>query len=686
MAGINIPGVTDQYNTNDTIEKLMKVERIPLTREQNQLEGYKNQQDAWRDINSKLSSLRESTKTLYSYDNPFNNKIVNSTQEDSITAEATRSAPIQSFKVDVLQVATSDRFLTDELGADYKVPSGVYTFKVADKQLTMNWKGGSLKDFSNAINKRGNGIINTMIIGSSQGKKTLLIESLTTGRENKLIFEDAAKTFAEQSGMISPIKSNEITFGTNSSEISNIQNKENVEQVGLPSLSITKTKFINNIVTVEPRGAYQVNVPNNIKNNSNYHITFNITAKKTDDITTKLNENAGEPVLPDSGFAEFENIVIRNIESDTTIKKTTVQTEQLVPIENKNLVYAVMTDGSEELISTPEILSENGTKIDFPLSEYQNIKAIAFKNYNTGYSFEVSSFETYDKTTNAGYVPNHPVSVADDAIIKYEGIKISRPSNKIDDVIPEITLNLAEKTEKTATISVKPDAEAAKDALISFVGQYNQTVAKINILSQTKTEIIEELDYLSDDEKENAYKQLGLFQTDFSLTSIKSNMATILSSQYLFDDNATISMLNQIGIATNASGFGGGYSASRLRGYLEIDEKKLDNALQNNLDDIKSLFGYDSDGDLIVDSGIAYKLDKQISAYTQTGGILSLKTSTLDSKIKNSESRISKLEDQLEDKEAEYRNQFSTMTGTLNSLESQQSTISNFSRQNQNNN
>lgn len=686
MAGINIPGVTDQYNTNDTIEKLMKVERIPLTREQNQLKEYKNEQDAWRDINSKLSSLRESTKTLYSYDNPFNNKTVNSTQEDAITAEATRSAQIQSFKVDVLQVATSDRFLTDELAADYKVPSGVYTFKVADKQLTMNWKGGSLKDFSNAINKRGNGIINTMIIGSSQGKKTLLIESLTTGKENKLIFEDAAKTFAEQSGMISPIKSNEINFGTNASEFSNIQTKEAVEQVGLPSLSITKTKFLNNTVTVKPRGAYQVNVPNNVKNNSNYHITFNITAKKTDDITTKLNEKTEEPVLPDSGFAEFENIVIRNIESDTTIKKTTVQTEPLVPIENKNLVYAVMNDGSEELISTPEILSEDGTKVDLPLSEYQNIKAIALKNYNTGYSFEVSAFETYDVTANAGYVPNHPVSVADDAIIKYEGIKITRPSNKIDDVIPEITLNLAEKTEKTATISVKPDAEAAKDALISFVGQYNQTVAKINILSQTKPEIIEELDYLTDDEKETAYKQLGLFQTDFSLTSIKSNMATILSSQYLFDDNATITMLNQIGIATNASGFGGGYSASRLRGYLEIDEKKLDNALQNNLDNIKSLFGYDSDGDLIVDSGIAYKLDKQIGAYTQTGGILSLKTSTLDSKIKNSESRISKLEDQLESKEAEYRNQFSTMTGTLNSLESQQSTISNFSKQNQNNN
>lgn len=685
MAGISIPGVTDPYNTNDTVEKLMQVERIPLTREQNQLEKYKNEQDAWREINSKLSSLRENTKTLYSYDNPFNNKLVNSTQEDAITAEATRSAPLQSFKVDVLQIATTDRFLTNELPSDYKVPSGVYTFKVADKQLTMNWKGGSLKDFSAAINKRGNGIVNTMIIGASQGKKTLLIESLTPGKENKLIFEDAAKSFAESSGMISPIKSNKINFGTKSSEITNLETTEPIEQQGMPKLSISKTKFLNNTVTVQPRGAYQVNVPTNIKNNSNYHITFSITPNKIEDITFDLNEKPTEPSLPDSGFAEFENIIIKNIESDTTLEKIKTQPTLLSPIEKKDLVFAIMQDGSEKLIETPKIFSDSQTKIDIPISDFQNIKAIAFKNFNTGYSFDVSSFETYDITENAGYIPNNPVSVADDAIIKYEGIKITRPSNKIDDVIPEITLNLHDKTEKTATISVKSDAEAAKDALISFVGQYNQTVAKINILSQTKSEIIEELDYFTKEEKETAYKQLGIFQTDFSLTSIKSNMATILSSQYLFDDSATITMLNQIGIATNASGFGNGYSASRLRGYLEIDEKKLDNALQNNLDDIKSLFGYDSDGDLIIDSGIAYKLDKQIGAYTQTGGILSLKTSTLDSKIKNSESKISKLEQQLDNKEAEYRNQFSTMTGTLNSLESQQNTISNFSKQNQNN-
>ena len=96
MAGLNIPGVTDQYNTNDTVEKLMKIERVPLTREQNQLESLKTEKNAWRDVNSKLSSLRDNTKTLYSFENPFNSKLTSSSEEYAVTAEANRSASIKN--------------------------------------------------------------------------------------------------------------------------------------------------------------------------------------------------------------------------------------------------------------------------------------------------------------------------------------------------------------------------------------------------------------------------------------------------------------------------------------------------------------------------------------------------------------------------------------------------------------
>ena len=688
MAGLNIPGVTDQYNTNDTVEKLMKIERVPLTREQNQLESLKTEKNAWRDVNSKLSSLRDNTKTLYSFENPFNSKLTSSSEEYAVTAEANRSASIQSFKVDVLQAASSDRFLSDELENDFKVPTGTYTYKVGEKQITFNWKGGSLKDFAAAINKRGNNIIKASIIGASAGKKSLLIEAVPTGKENRLIFEDDAKTFAFDSGMVDKIKSETQTFASSQNEILPVNKIEYDEPAYMPVLSLTKTKFDeeNQNATVEPRGAYQVKIPEKILRDQSLHLQFTVAQKETDDITPAINQTLLQPELPDAGSAEFGGIVINNNESDTNLNLPKEPPAPLEPVLTNSVLYAVMEDGSEKEIPYTPAEEGKSAQIDIKLAEYPGIKALAVRNLNTGTTLEVSSISALDPVKDLGYGPKHPVSTADDAIIKYEGITITRPSNKIDDVVPEITLNVHDKTEKTATIAVKPDVDSSKNAIIEFVGKYNQAVAELNILSQNKPEIIEELDYLTKDEQEAEQKKLGLFQSDFSLTNIKSNMAATISARYMFSDSAEITMLSQLGIATNAGGYSGGYSQSKLRGYLEIDEKKLDDALANHLDDIKMLFGYDSDGDLIVDTGIAYKLDKQISAYTQTGGILAMKTSSLDSKIKSSETKITKLESQMEKKEAELRSKYSQMEGSLNSLEAQQNTISNFTKQQQNQN
>ena len=248
-----------------------------------------------------------------------------------------------------------------------------------------------------------------------------------------------------------------------------------------------------------------------------------------------------------------------------------------------------------------------------------------------------------------------------------------------------MTLHVHEKTEKTATVAVKQDTDTSKQALITFVGKYNEALAEINILSQNKPELVDELTYLSDDERKKETEKLGMFLGDFSLTSIKSSLQSIESAKYAAGNSAKITMLSQIGISTSASGSYSGYSQSRLRGYLEINEKVLDSALASNLEDIKNMFGSDSDGDLIVDTGIGYRLDKELTAYVQTGGIIALKTSNIDTKIKSSESKIAKLETQLDNKEQELKQKYASMEGSLNSLESQQSTISNFSKQNSGN-
>ncbi len=684
MAGINIPGVTNQYNTNETVEKLMQIERIPLTREQKTLDSYKAQQDAWRSVNRKMTELRDSVKTLYSFDNPFNNKITSSTEEYAITADATRKATYESFKVDVIQPATADRFLTSELDSDTKVPAGTYTYKINDKSITMRWKGGSLQDFSNALNRRGGELLKTRVIGASKGKKTLSIESQKTGSENRLTFEDDAKTFAESSGMIIRVKPKTIEFGTNRNDYRNIQ-PETPEQERLPQISAANLKISGENVVVPPRGGYALSIPETVLGTPGTHIQFAIKKQDATDITVALNKQESKPVFPDSGTATFKDVTIRNAPIDASLPpEPEKKIKPLDPISTSDVLFVKMKDGSEKHISTPGLLSGEETKIDISLDDYKNIDSLVIKNRNTGISLSVTSVSALNPSENRGFVPQHAISSADDAIIKYEGITIRRPTNTIDDVVPEVTLNVFDKTEKTATIAVKPDVESAKEALITFVGKYNQSLAEINILSQNKPEIVEELDYLSSDEKKEKQEKLGMFSTDSSLTSLKSALQTAASANYKFDEDAKITMLSQIGIATNATNYSG-YTPSKLRGYLEIDEKKLDSELEKHLDDVRNMFGYDSDGDLIIDSGIGYKLDKQLTAYVQSGGVFAMKTSSLDARIKSSEQKIARLETQMDDKEAELRTKYGQMEGALNSLESQQNTIKNFSNSGNNN-
>lgn len=684
MAGINIPGVTNQYNTNETVEKLMQIERIPLTREQKTLDSYKAQQDAWRSVNRKMTELRDSVKTLYSFDNPFNNKITSSTEEYAITADATRKATYESFKVDVIQPATADRFLTSELDSDTKVPAGTYTYKINDKSITMRWKGGSLQDFSNALNRRGGELLKTRVIGASKGKKTLSIESQKTGSENRLTFEDDAKTFAESSGMIIRVKPKTIEFGTNRNDYRNIQ-PETPEQERLPQISAANLKISGENVVVPPRGGYALSIPETVLGTPGTHIQFTIKKQDATDITVALNKQESKPVFPDSGTATFKDVTIRNAPIDASLPpEPEKKIKPLDPISTSDVLFVKMKDGSEKHISTPGLLSGEETKIDISLNDYKNIESLVIKNRNTGISLSVTSVSALNPSENRGFVPQHAISSADDAIIKYEGITIRRPTNTIDDVVPEVTLNVFDKTEKTATIAVKPDVESAKEALITFVGKYNQSLAEINILSQNKPEIVEELDYLSSDEKKEKQEKLGMFSTDSSLTSLKSALQTAASANYKFGEDAKITMLSQIGIATNATNYSG-YTPSKLRGYLEIDEKKLDSELEKHLDDVRNMFGYDSDGDLIIDSGIGYKLDKQLTAYVQSGGVFAMKTSSLDARIKSSEQKIARLETQMDDKEAELRTKYGQMEGALNSLESQQNTIKNFSNSGNNN-
>lgn len=685
MADISIPGVSDKYKTNDYIEALMKKERLPLTREQESLDRYKEQQSAWNGINQRMSALRTNTKTLYSFDNPFSNKLASSTDENAVTATPGREAAYGSVKIDVVQPATADRFLSGDLEKDFKVPQGKYTFQIDDKTLSFNWKGGNLQDFVSSLNRRGANTIKASIVGVSNDRQALLIESLKTGSKSNIIFKDDALAFALSNGIIEKTKSDSKEIGTDIKDFISPENEfpiPAVEQDGMPEITSKGVEWDTeeNRYILPPRTGLELKLPEEILNNQNNRIEFSYYTFETEDITETLNTiRTTRPEIGDAGQVTFEDITVYNDKTQSSLPP--VPSTPLVPIKDEADFYARNSKGNEIKIETASLAKNQNTgeiTVQIDLKDYPDIQSIVARNRNTGEAIALSTFTAYDAKKDLGYQAVHPVTTAQDAIIKYEGITISRPTNTIDDVVPHVTLNIFDKTEKTATIDIKPDKDSAKDALIQFVGTYNQVIAEMNILSENKPEIITELDYLSKDEQEDAQKRLGMFQGDSSLRTGKSSLQAIVSGNYRWSDSATVTMLNQIGISTRAAGGAGGYSAGQLRGYLEINEKQLDQALDSELDQIKNLFGYDSDGDLIIDSGIGYSLDRQLTAWVQNGGIISNKNSVLANRIKSSETKIASLERQLDTKEAQLRRKYGQMEGTLNSLNSQSSTISNF--------
>ena len=665
MADITIPGVSDKYGTTNLIQQLMDVERVPLTREQERLDSYKAEQDAWRSVNKAMSSLRESVRVLYSFDNPFNTKLASSTEENAITASPDRNAEIGSFKIKVEQIAEADRFLSGEIDNSFEVPEGKYTFLVNEKEISFNWKGGKLSDFVTSLNRRGNNTIKASLIGVSGTKKSLLIESLVTGKENALIFKDDAFNFALDLDLIREKKGEEKLLAST---------KNDLEQ--LSGYALTSVKVEDELITVPPKSGFFIEVPRSIKDDKNQQINFTVRLEGKEEAQTQV-EKEKFPILPSAAMVQFKDAIVFNMDSELGYTPETKVTK-IEPVEDFSLVF-LQTENEEIPLGK---VDSTGLETSFQInvSDYEDkIENIIVKNNNTGKTAYISFPSATNPNAEKGFEPSNPISVAQDAKVKYEGITMYRPTNKIDDIVENVTLNLEAPTEKTATIKIEPDTETAKESIIELVGYYNQLIAEINILTQNKPELISELDYLSTEEIEAYEEKLGMFSGDSTLTSSKSSLQRIMTNTYPIE-GSTIRLLSQIGISSNATG-STGYDATKLRGYFEIDEGKLDEMLKDNISDIKNLFGYDSDGDMIIDTGVAYLMEKNLQAYVQTGGILASKTRTLDTKISNSEKTISRLETQLETKEQEYRTKFGNMESTLSNLESQSDSITNFNNQ-----
>ncbi|ALU89143.1 flagellar filament capping protein FliD [Herbaspirillum rubrisubalbicans] len=242
---------------------------------------------------------------------------------------------------------------------------------------------------------------------------------------------------------------------------------------------------------------------------------------------------------------------------------------------------------------------------------------------------------------------------AQDAKLSIDGVSVTSPSNKVQNAISGVTLNLAKVTTSADnfTLNISNDTSGITTAANSFVSAYN-TLAKAiaGMTAQTPS------------------TTLGQANTSAPLAS-ESSVQTIMSQlrNTLFatvDGGNGISSLADIGIAFQKDGT------------LALDATKLSTATTNNFAGISNLFtGTDPDPTNTTSSknGIVTRLQTLMTNILSDSGIIATKTNGLQASLKINQDRQTAVQTRLSNLKDNYTNQFNQLNTTLASMQSTQS-------------
>ncbi|MBN2551453.1 MAG: flagellar filament capping protein FliD [Spirochaetales bacterium] len=658
-----LPGSSSKYDSEEAIEKLVEAESIPLERMEAEKQTYKDQKKAWISLNQRMVSLRDSARSLYSFENPFNNRIAASSDESILTATADRTAVEQEVSIRVKRIASADRFLSRSLPRDYKAPAGVYRIRIGEQEVRVNFRGGSLKELAEAINARSEGLLEASVVSDSKTSQVFLIESRLTGARNTLSFHDQAAAFAEQAGILERSLEASRTISLSPSLVEG-------EEISVREGTLKLEPVSEASIPIRPPHAM----------NPNMVLSLEVWVQKLPEEAYLEPTPPPGPAVPSPGSIEFEGIGVESARSRTVLPPW----EPPEPPQRVDDQRILFVREGDRLISLPALQdSADFVELQFEAADLPaRIDGLVVRNRNTHRIVELRNIRIYDKTARGEYRALNPVTSAEDALIEMNGIEITRESNDIDDLLPGVKITLHGSGDSSVTLSVARDLESIMEGLYNFIGYYNRLLMHVDILTRRDEEVLESAVFLDDAEKEQAEEDLGLFQGNTTLMQLKSRLQRIMMDPHPTDGGRDLSLLAQIGISTSAGGFqsSGTVDRTRLRGYLQIDEAQLEQAVTRTGDWVKQLFGYDSDKDLAIDSGAAFQVDTYLRAYVDSGGIVATRTAGLDNSIARKEQEIERFEEHLADYEAELRRKFGTMESALDNLEKSSQAIENLNR------
>jgi flagellar hook-associated protein 2 len=275
-----------------------------------------------------------------------------------------------------------------------------------------------------------------------------------------------------------------------------------------------------------------------------------------------------------------------------------------------------------------------------------------YKVVITGETGASKAFTLTSKDSNGVAVPGvaftNNLQTATDASLRVNGLSVSRSSNTITDVIDGVTLDLFASTTGSARVDLNRDTTGIKDNIKGLVKAYNDFEASLKILGDRKSEVAE---------------FGGTLAGESLLQSIRSQVRAMIT-----DTSSTPG--TNIKAARNV-----GLSMDR-NGKLNLDEAKLDTALQDNFAEVSTMFSAGTNNKSVYSTapaGLAGDAINKIEKMLLSTGAIDTKTKNNSTKIEAYKKDLEVLEKRMEKLLDRYMSQFSMMESIVGSSTSTRS-------------
>lgn len=234
------------------------------------------------------------------------------------------------------------------------------------------------------------------------------------------------------------------------------------------------------------------------------------------------------------------------------------------------------------------------------------------------------------------------VQEAADARFVVDGLEMTAGSNRIENAISGVNLQLSALTTGVASIEVTRDPEAILEEVQAFVDSYNEALDEIRTATRPSDETGANRGLLADN---TAFRALRT-----SLRSLANDPVTLASG--------AVKTLATLGITADREG------------RLSIKEATLRDALETDPETVEEVMGGEN--------GVAARLAGVLESYSRVGGIVDRQIDATESRQALYDSRIATLTETLALREESIFQQLAELQALIGTLVNQQNYLSSF--------